>query len=172
MNKKTVLIENAPENVPKIHIIQAMAKKYTLPKLYIAKDKNGKPSVATGKHWHVYFYYRNPDTNKLDSKSKFVLKFGINKFKTVQERKAFGKHLIEVYTDLLKNGYNPYSKTKPDTETITIENLTTNEALTKAFEQKKKTLSKSSISDWDYRLNTFLLFADRQGFKDQPIKDV
>lgn len=172
MIKKTINIKIAPNTVPKTHIIQAVAKKYTLPKLYIAKDKNGKPSVAPGKNWHVYFYFRNPETNKLDSKSKFVLKYGINRYKTAAERKAFAKNLIEVYTDLLQAGYNPYTKSKPDTVIIANESLTTKEALNQALDQKRKILTKSTISDWEYRLKSFLQFADRQGFLNSPVKEV
>lgn len=165
MTKKIVSINTVPTNVPKKNIIEAVAKKYSLPKLFIVKDNNGKPSVAPGKILCVYFYFRNPETKKFDSKSKFVLKFGINRFKTVAERKAFGKNIIEVYTDLLKSGYNPYTKEKPNTETLTVERLTTRQALTLTLNQKKKNLAKNTIADWEYRLKTFFLFAERQVFR-------
>jgi hypothetical protein len=65
---------------------------YTEPKIVILKTKNeaGKQVPYLNKYWYVKFSYRNPKTGKMQ---EFRLKKGINKYKTLKERKYAIKHL-------------------------------------------------------------------------------
>ncbi|PTX58589.1 hypothetical protein C8N46_11380 [Kordia periserrulae] len=59
----------------------SMAKKmFSEPKIYDAKGN-------LSKRWYVYFYYRNPETGKME-KQKPIFK-GANRFKTRAEHGSF-----------------------------------------------------------------------------------
>ena len=55
---------------------------YTKVKLFVPKV-NVKPSVAKGKRWYIYFYFKNPTTQKMD---KFTYFLKINRYETIKER--------------------------------------------------------------------------------------
>src|SRR5699024_2543149 len=96
-----------PKRVPnKLEKVLKLIMKYSQPKLYIPRDKAGKTCLK--KAWYVYFYYDDPITKKRTPNNKFIRKHGINRFKTVRERRLYGRRLVEVYTDMLSNGWNPY----------------------------------------------------------------
>ena len=40
----------------KVVVINNMAKNFTIPKLFIPTDADGKPTVAKGKYWYIWFY--------------------------------------------------------------------------------------------------------------------
>lgn len=171
MSKKVVKIQNAPTNAPIIHIIKPVAANYSEVKLFVPKDEKGKPSVAPGKHWYVYFYYRNPETGKYDTTSKFDFKHGINRFKTVSERKKFGKNLCEVYRDLLKQGWNPYVNNKPD-PVLMKSNLTVQEGFKMALDNKKSEWTENTARDMDFRITGFLNFAKTQAFAGMQLQEL
>lgn len=132
-------------------VIDAMSKKYTTPKLYTPKDEKGKPTVDPGKYWYVYFYFVNPATSK---KKQFRYKFGINKLKTVKERKELGKAAVKSFSGLLEKGWSPFENndiTFNISGSITIE-----KALKDALEQKKSEWKQSTAVDMENRINTFL----------------
>ncbi|RRO19690.1 tyrosine-type recombinase/integrase [Flavobacteriaceae bacterium 14752] len=172
MTKIIKLKVNEPKIVPKVIEIRPMPKQYTLPKLFIPKDKNGKPTVAKGKYWYVYYYFRNPETNALDSKSKFAVKHGINRLKTVAERKKYGKNLIEVYTELLASGFNPYEKQRTTDLTELEKSYNLNDALDYALATKKKTVADNTYKDWESRTEKFKTFAKSNGFINYPVKSI
>lgn len=132
-----------------------MQKQYSLPKLYIKRDANNKPLIGPGNNWHVYYRFRNPKTGKLD---KFTCKYGINRLKTVAERKNYGNQIIQAVTELLESGYNPFNKVPlpvnnsfDDTKTYTL-----TEAVYYVLKQKEKRLKTASIKDYNFRLGHFL----------------
>jgi len=168
--KKIVITENVPKNVPKIFIIQPLAVNYSEPKLYVAKDKNGKPTVA--KPWHVWFNFKNPKTGKFDNSSKFKFKHGINKYKTVSQRKEFGKSLVRVYTTLLEEGFNPYTRESSGGFHLVQKDISCKNALQMAYDQKAGDLAPSTRKDWEYRLKKFFEYAEAAGFADYNINDV
>ena len=170
MPKKIEIRENVPKSVPKIFIINAVKVDYSQPKLYIPKDKSGKPTID--KPWYVWFNYRNPETGKYDNRSKWKFKHGINKYKTISQRKETGNRLVRVYTRLLEEGYNPFTKTNTGGFHLQQEQMSCRKALTMAFEQKQKELAANTIGDWKSRLNTFLTYAEAAGFADYNISEI
>jgi hypothetical protein len=82
-----------------INIRDLMIKKsYSEPKIYIPKI-NGKATVIPGKRWHVYFYWRS-ESGKLDHKCMYTK--GINRLKTVKERKAAGMAIAAALTEIFQ----------------------------------------------------------------------
>ncbi|OAB79759.1 tyrosine-type recombinase/integrase [Cochleicola gelatinilyticus] len=174
MPKKIIPLTNAPTNAPSL-VVEIVKMEYSEVKLHIPKTMvNGKkvPSVAPGARWYVYFYYRNPDTGKFDSRSKFDFKHGINRYKTVAQRKAFGKSLVRAYTRLLSEGFNPYEKTFPPNFNYYDPSVSVSAALNDALKQKKAELAPNTFSDWKYRLKAFLIYAKLQGFDQLPADDI
>lgn len=159
---KTQKLLFVPKNVPKIHIIQAVQKQYSSVKLFIPKGTDGKPSVEKGKYWYVYFRFRNPDTGQFDNHSKFIFKHDINRLKTVKERKIYGKNLVGVYTELLNEGWNPYTNEKPDAEMMPT-NLTVKEGFLLALKNKKNEWAQNTYRDMNFRITGFLNWAKKQG---------
>lgn len=171
MPKKIIISDTVPKSVPKIFIIQPVAVNYSQPKLYIPKDKNGNPTVD--KPWHVWFNFRNPETGKFDNRSKIKVTHKMNKlYKTVAQRKAFGKSLVRVYTRLLEEGYNPYTKESSQGFHLVQTEMTCKNALQLAYNQKAVDLAPSTKKDWEYRLKKFLKYAEAAGFAEFNINDV
>ncbi len=111
MTKKREIYVKVPIKVPVI----CYKKMYSEVKIYIPKKINSKGKkvacVSKGCNWYVYFYYRNPVTNKME---KYMYKQGINRFKTVAERKEESKILQLSLQQLLANGFSPFEKYVPD----------------------------------------------------------
>lgn len=167
-NKKTLFVPNI---VPKIFIIEAVQKHYTPVKLHIPKGPDGKPVVVPGKYWYAWFRYRNPATGKYDNSSKFIFKDGINNYKTIRERKAYGNNLVAVYTELLQEGWNPYTNEKPGTIAMGKEN-NLREAFEAALKNKKNEWAENTYRDMNFRITGFLDFAKKQGFDGMPIYEL
>jgi integrase len=175
MSKKNYLFLNAPTNAPTIHIIDTIVSQYSKVKLFIPKTVKGNkkvPCVATGCSWYVYYYFRNPETGKFDSRSKFDYKHGINRYKTIAQRKAFGEKLVIAYTTMLDNGYNPWNNTilKKDLNTFSI--MTLSEAMNYAMEMKKKELATNTNTDWKHRLLNFQNFIKKMKFDVLPVTEI
>ncbi len=111
---------------------------YTPAKLVIPK-KDGKPTLNGT--WYVYYRYRNPDTGALD---KFELKQGINRLKTIAERKKAGNNLKKAVNRLLQEGFNPFEKHKEVEREKDIKKLSVLEALDLAYAEKEKVWSEST----------------------------
>jgi integrase len=68
------------------------------------KDWKTCKSSALARNWHIQYYFYDNALNK----RKFLLVKGMNRFKTLQERREATSQLIENELYLLKeNGYNP-----------------------------------------------------------------
>ena len=124
-----------------IKITVSLAKKrYTIPKLYIPRDKKtNKALVGKGNLWHIYFYWRKTEGGPLTG--PYTFKKGINRLKTVQERKVAGKALVAAYTEALSRGWNPDTK-KVDKKPVNKQkqkNTTLGNALEYALNIKKRT---------------------------------
>src|SRR5690554_1711214 len=143
---------------------------YSQPKLYIPKDKHGKPTLDMP--WHVWFNFRNPETGNFDSKSKWKYRSDINSYNTISQRKALGNRVVQIYAQLLEEGYNPFKKEVSNVFTLQKTEMSCRNALNMAFEQKKTELSSKTISDWKSRLNSFLTFADSARFADTNISEI
>ena len=152
--KKTTIVYANVYAKAKVVVINPMAKNYTVPKLFIPKDANGKPTVAKGKYWYIYYYYRNPITKKFDRSYPIIEKKGINRLKTVQERKKFGLELVNTYHELLKDGFSPYDET--NINDFATKRMTVGEALDYALANKKNELKESTYYDYEDRKDRFV----------------
>lgn len=171
MSNKIVFTTTVPENVPSYYIIEPPSVNWTIPKLYVPKGKDGKPTLD--RPWYVWFRFRNPETGKFDKTSKFIYKRGINqKYKTVKGRTAFGKQLVATFTKLLEQGFVPYKNTVYYEDDVPVEFVSCKDALLWAFEQKKKELARSTISDWNSRLNKFIEYAEKERFAKNHIHTI
>lgn len=124
--------------------------RYSEPVLFIPKV-NGKPSVAPGKVWYVSFYWRTYPQGPLDK--KFTFQRGINRYKTVKERKIAGKSLRDGYAEALRRGWNPETKKKESTRKS---RRGIKAALNYALEIKKRELKEKTLDDYEVRLGIFM----------------
>jgi len=170
MSEKVYFIKTVPTNVPVKHIIKLMQKQYSLPKIYITRDAEKKPMVGPGNNWYVYYYYRDPGNNKM---KKFICKYGINRLKTVSERKEYGKQIVEALNNLLERGYNPFLKEGLPTNTFDNEvTYTLTEAVNYVLVQKSKRLKTASIKDYNFRLGHFLDWSKSVGIQNNDINQI
>ncbi|WP_421802878.1 tyrosine-type recombinase/integrase [Flagellimonas sp.] len=146
-----------------IAILSKMAvKMYSEPKLYIPKDKEGRPDLS--KRWYVYFYYRNPKTGNMD-KRPFKHYRGINRYKTVRDRKRAGKQLLRVVNRLLRTEYNPFvpgSANKNPVDTV-------KGCFETALEHKKPFVKETTYNSYEDYLNMFLDWASKNSIARMPI---
>lgn len=158
--KIEVKITTGPTSGPTSFTIEMDKRQYSDPKLYIPKV-NGKPSVAPGKRWYVWFLWRNPETKKLDIKIKFSK--GINQYKTVKERTQVGKSLVKAYTIALEKGWNPVDKTIAKNKKVTANKIyTLRSGLNYALELKCRNVKESTRIDYEYRVSVFLDWAEKE----------
>ncbi|GEM_PF-893052 len=148
-----------PVTEPVSITIEMSQKKYTTPKMYIPK-RNGSPTIASGKRWYIYCYYRNPETGKLE-KTTLPGK-GLNRYKTVKERKAAGKALIEAYTIALARGWNPVTRRVPKQKKS--RDMLLKPALEYALEIKSKIKKPSTMTGYEFHVNRFLEWAKINGY--------
>lgn len=149
---------------------------HTPAKLYIPKEiKNGKKVISLKKPWYVWFRYRNPETGKFDNKSKFNFKVGINKYKTIQGRKACGRMLVLTLNNMLQKDFNPFARTmRLNDKSIDFEvsSKSLTEAINIALEDKKLTWSKNTADNINFLVVKFLEFAKQHKFSDLPANNI
>ncbi|WP_121667284.1 tyrosine-type recombinase/integrase [Mesonia aquimarina] len=155
--KKAYKIESAPKSAPiEIKIILG-EKQYSEVKLFKAtENKNGErvPSAKPGKRWYVYFYWRNPKTDRFDIKVTFTK--GINRLKTVKHRKAAGNAIVKATELALSRGWIPDQvKNKIGDSDNYSKSKTIKEALQYAFEIKSREVKEATKDDYSVRLNFF-----------------
>ena len=146
-----------------------MAKLYSIPKLYVPKKQKGTrrvPSVDPGSKWYVYFYYQDPATGKMSS-NPFKVYLDINRYKTVKERKAYGKLLVKVVLHHLNDGYNPYVKGSAELQESKIPSI--NEAFEQALFDRKGYLKVNTYRSYADYLKIFLKWLDKKGVAEKPI---
>jgi integrase len=154
----------------KIVVFDNVEKKYTIPKLYIPKGKDNKPTVAKGKYWYVYYYYKNPQTNTFNWNSPITIKAGINRRKTVKERKTYGQKIIAELLKLLEEGFCPYVNTEfveQQNESFTI-----SEALNYAIKNKSSELKARTIEDYKDRKNEFERWLKLNNLQFIPVQEI
>lgn len=167
---KINIYEKYPKTYPKTFVIKAVETNFSQPKLYIPKGKDGKPTIS--RPWYVWFNFRPHGSEKGTKWTKFKFRNKINTYKTVKQRKEFGKSLVRVYTQLLNEGYNPFTQENTKGYRLQKKEYSCNDALLIAFNQKKKELAEKTIGDWKSRLKTFLDYAKKAGFAHININDV
>lgn len=164
--KPKLFNKKVPAKVPKRKAnFDFLKKVFTNPKVYIPKKlENGKKVPNIDKHWYVYYYFRNPNTGNLD---KFIEKQGINRIKTVSERKKFANALKKALLKFLQEGNSPFKTKKAKIEN---KSLSVEEALTIALKEKKKVWSESSIDAYTSIFNIFLSWLKEKKIDEKPIE--
>ena len=133
-------------------------KKYTEVKLHIPKDKAERPTVAPGNPWYIWFRWYNEKTGKKDIQFRF--KRGINRKKTVQERKQVGEAYVKTFQILLDKGWNPTTNKLPTkSQQRKSKNFTVKSAIKYALELKSEKTKESTYKDYEHRADVFLRWA-------------
>lgn len=142
-------------------------KLFSDPKLYKAtKLIDGEKVLTIEKPWHIYYYYRNPETGLME---KFIEKNGLNSFKTVKARLAAGKNLCEALKRYLQDGHNPFEKRRLKADVNSIK-YTTIEALDIAFNQKKNSWKQSTKDVNLVYLESFKKWITNKKLDKEPIE--
>ena len=137
-------------------------RKYAKPHLYIPK-KNGRPTVT--KRWAIWCYYEvEGKKEKVPLPGK-----GINRLKSVKERKAAGKALVEAYSIALARGWNPTTKSVPKQKIR--RDMLLKQALDYALEIKSQVKKDSTIKGYEFHVTKFLDWAKNAGYLGFKIED-
>ena len=158
MSKIIALLTNEHASA---HVL-SLKKKYSTPNIY---DANGDLS----KRWYVYYSFRNPETDKLERQTHIYA--GVNKFKTLRERKNAIKILAQAVENILESGYNPYE----DEEIVSTseeKKYTIEDAIAFSLELKKNTLKENSFRDYRVRIKSFEKWLYANGFENRTINSV
>ncbi len=163
-----IKIQKQPTEQPTIITITGCMKLYSEAKLYKTR-KEGKPVIIPGRNWFVYFYYRNPETKKMQ---KFTNTHRINQFKTIQERTEAGKSWCKAMNILLDQGYNPFSSEGIVQKDFETKIYTLKNGLEYAYKNKLGTWKIATADDYNTRLNVFLQWAKKNGLDNANIHDI
>ncbi|SDZ90373.1 Phage integrase family protein [Flavobacterium gillisiae] len=168
MKSFDLIIRNEPTSEPiKIQIKVGM-RDFSEVKLYIPKV-NGKPSVLPNHRWYVYYYFRNPNTGKMD---KFQDYCKINRYKTVIERKEVGTVWVNAYTTLLNQGLNPFVEASITPKVFEEKTYSIKEALQYAYDNKLGSWKVSTADDYRVRMNVFLEWVCVNKLEHEDIRDL
>lgn len=172
MKEFSILIQNEPTNEPVKIRIKVSMRQFSEVKLFVPKV-NGKPSVLPNKRWYVYFYFRNPKTNKME---KFKDYCKINTYKTVEERKQVGKAWVDSFTLMLNQGMNPFTKVpvkrKKETKTFEEVTYTVKTAMQYAYDNKLGSWKKSTADDYKTRLGVFTEWIEKNKLENKNINEL
>ena len=154
MRKIILHFRNVPTDIPtkiEIHVMETLYSEVKLHKTLV----NKKPAIIPGKSWYVYYYFRNPETGKMQ---KFMDSCKINKYKNIDERTAWGKAWVKSYTELLQSGFNPFTNIGLKSEKVDafeVKTYTITTALDYAFDNLKGNWEAATTSDYKTRLGLF-----------------
>lgn len=168
MNKIEIKKLNVHTNVHTKISIVVHQKNFSEVKLYIPKV-DGKPSVLPNKRWHVYYYFRNPKSNKME---KFMEHLGINRYKTISDRKEFGKALVKAIELLLEEGFDPFTKEGIKNEIVSLNDFNLVEALNYAYNNKVGTWKTATASDYHTRMNVFIEWSKNNSLDTKKIYEI
>lgn len=111
--------------------------------------------MEAGNRWYVYFYRRTDPTKELDN--KFTHTRGVNRLKTVKERRAAGNELKDAYRDALEREWNPETETAAPEKSRRGSIMTLGKAMEYAFDIKKKGEKKApTLTGYEFHMNRFL----------------
>lgn len=104
-----------------------------------------------GSKWFVWYSFKNPDTHKME---RIKVYEDINRIEDLDERKEYGKQLVDAVNYGLSQGYNPFSKI--NTVSIAVKNWTLIQGLN-YFKQKipDRGLRKKSVYTYESLLTMF-----------------
>lgn len=163
MREKSIKV---PVNVP----INFNKHLFSEVKIYIPKKlvKNILvPCVDKGCDWYVYYYYRNPYTDKMQ---KFMEKRGINSYKTLAKRKKAANNLRKALTRFLQLGNSPF-EAKPSTE-IEKESFTILESLQLAYDEKRKIWSESTKNSYKSLFDVIKNYIEESSLSKRDINEL
>lgn len=112
------------------------------------------------RRWYVYYQYRNPNTGKLDD---FKVYKGVNRVKTVTERRKKLKQLKVAMERLLDDGFSPFEKYKKGGAVTSREETDILAAIDHVVEVKKAYLKSSSFKTFEARIKIFKAYLKDQG---------
>lgn len=166
--KIEITIQKQPTKQPITLTVTGGMKNYSEAKLYKTR-LNGKPVIIPGRNWHVYFYYRNPETGKMQ---KFTNTHRINQFKTIKERTAAGKSWVKAMNILLDQGYNPFSTEGIVKKDFEITRYSVKEGLEYAYNNKIGTWKVATANDYHTRLTVFLQWCSNNNLLHTNIDEI
>ena len=161
-------IQNLPTNLPTIITISQGMNDYSAVKLFKTRS-NGKPVIIPGKGWYVYYYFRNPNTGKMQ---KFMDTCRINRFQTVSERTEAGNSWVKAFEKLLASGFNPFLEKGLEEKSFEIKVYTLKSGLEYAFNNKVGTWKGSTADDYSVRMGVFLEWAALNQLEGIDIREV
>lgn len=127
---------------------------YKLPKIY-----HGGKEFDLSQRWYVYYSYLNPSTGKMQRQNPIYM--NVNRdFNTAAERMKRLKAIAKNLTELLKNGYSPYSDSGLETKS----QYNIKDAIEFAYEIKAATLAETTIPEYKSRKNKFVKFLESNGY--------
>lgn len=120
------------------------------------------------KRWYVYYSFRHPVSKKMVRQTPIY--YGVNRYKTIKERKAVLKLLYNKVVELLENGYNPYAdNSKFDFEQT---RMMVADAFVFVLDLRKTTLSQTSFSDFRLRVTKFETFLKKNSLHNKYIDEI
>lgn len=139
------------------NVYRKRLKKYTTPKIYNAGGDMSK-------RWYVYYYFRNPETQRLQLQNPIFN--GVNYIKDKKERISAINNLRDIVEHILEDGFDPYASELP-------QQMKTNHYLEEcvlfAFDYWQKTISENALRDYKSRINRFKTWSYQNGLRYTPI---
>ncbi len=108
------------------------------------------PKSLMNRHWRIHYYFRDPEFKDQYPYGKLITIKGMNKYKTIEERRAATKILIEEELYVLQaEGYNPITKKNNGTDIVVEYDISPETLILIAIEEAKKKIqaAKSTQSD-------------------------
>ncbi|WP_299673225.1 site-specific integrase [uncultured Tenacibaculum sp.] len=167
--KKSSEPANEPIKTLLLVRVNILSKLYSDPKIYRPTEiVDGKKVVTVKKLWHVYYYYRNPFTGKMD---KFTERKGINRIKTKTGREQAARNLQRALRRYLQDGFNPFEVVKVDAD-VEKESYTAVDALKLAFEHRKNTWKETTKDVNKSYLDSFIKWLTDKKINDKSITEI
>lgn len=155
----STLLETLKSEYSNEYNIDMSVVPYKLPKIY-----HGGKGFDLSQRWYVYYSYLNPSTGKMQRQNPIYM--NVNRdYHTVADRMKRLKSISKNLTELLKNGYSPYS------DSDIKENYNIKNAIEWAYELKAATLSTTSIPDYKSKKNQFIKYLEVNGYDVIPSED-
>lgn len=132
------------------------------------------PKLCEGKEWYVYFSVRNPRTGRMERQK---IRRGFNELKTYAQKREHGQKLINQYSELLKNGWTPWSDSdkiyedqiqyKNESEIfgyLKRSNNCTRKLSSEFLLYKQGALKEKTYSSYQSKMRIFTLWLEKNGF--------
>ncbi|MBY0486661.1 MAG: tyrosine-type recombinase/integrase [Flavobacteriaceae bacterium] len=139
------------------HVL-ATKKKYSEPKIMHF-------NFDLKRDWYVYFSFRNPETGFLQRMDNIYCSKTLNK----SERLEYLKKIKSNLSDMLKDGFNPFSANENIEES---KSYSIDEAFKFALDLKKEVLSDVSYSNFKNRIKKFEAWLNENSFKKRDINSI